>query len=66
VDVTDVAKMLNAIFNQVASDADELSYSREAEDGENLGYVDDSIDPPGRALYETLVDLDNADLAEEW
>jgi hypothetical protein len=66
VNVTDVAKMLNAIFNQVAADADELSYSRGAEDAENLGYVEDSLDAPGRALYETLVDLDNAELAGEW
>jgi hypothetical protein len=66
VNVTDIAKMLNAIFNQVAADADELSYSRGAEDGEDLGYVEDSIDDTGRALYEALVDLDNAELAEEW
>jgi hypothetical protein len=64
--VTDIAKMLNAIFNQVASDADELSYSRGPDEGDGDSYFEDSVAAPGHALYTTLVDLDNAELVEEW
>ena len=64
--VPDIAKMLNAIFNQVASDADELSYSRGTDERDGDSYFEDSAAAPGHALYTTLVDLDNAELVEEW
>lgn len=66
VPVTDIATMLNAIFNQVASDADELSYLGGAGDSESVDDGRDPVDGPGAALYSTLVDLDNAELVGEW
>lgn len=68
VPVAEVVKMLSSIFNQAAADADELGFHRSADvEADSLGYLDDELDAPGRSLYVTLMDLQNADLeAEGW
>ena len=61
VPVAQILGMLSSLFGQAAADADELMYLDQEADGES---EPDSGAPHGRALYTTLLEAENAELAE--
>jgi hypothetical protein len=66
VPVAAIMSMLSSVFSQAAADADELMYSG----GDTAGLasdeaaLDDGNLGPDRSMYTTLMDADNAELAE--
>jgi len=68
VPVAKIMNMLSSVFGQAAADADELMYlgeSRDPSDSDEATYGAYSDQwPVGRELYTTLLDADNAELAE--
>lgn len=68
VPVASVMNMLSSIFGQAAADADELMYLGDAEsfaESDEFSYQAEADEPvTGRELYTSLLDADNAELAE--